>query len=250
MLEHMFAQAIHDDGDDDRCWIYRGPEARAKGEKVVKYFSFKDQKCSGSKKIRSLGGQVGTLWMVVKSSMTEEQKYGWIYESWHLSHLCGNWRCIRPSHHTMEPGRISWDRKQCHSRKRPYHACTHAPRCLLRDEHGKPLPIKVLDTKSKPAQKFYQSRLVGCPHSITISASRRPASALLSFPSKRKRNKEKASDKEDTRGLKQARLTFKVQDATPPQGELPFNPDAMTWFTLSPASKTSTIQSIIQPNGD
>ena len=112
------------------CWHHPFP---GKGGNIVRSFGWSD--LSGS---HSLLVNYGIVALLVISSLTKEQKEGYIEESWHLSHLCGNWTCCNWRHFTVESGRVNTNRNRCMryaNRYVPYEEydrnhCQHKPVCM------------------------------------------------------------------------------------------------------------------------
>lgn len=87
---------------EGECWFHPSPpRGRAKGF-LSRIFCWTDE--SGKHK---LDINFGIVALIVDSYLTEKQKEGWIMDSWHLSHLCGNWTCCNWRHFTVEPGRVN-----------------------------------------------------------------------------------------------------------------------------------------------
>ncbi|OJD33913.1 homing endonuclease [Diplodia corticola] len=202
ILEEMFAQAIPKNGSEERCWLYKGPEAECGKAMVVTSFKWRDEKYPG--RSMCLRQQVGTWWMIVKNIMTAEQQYGYLYESWHLSHLCGNWQCINPAHHTMEPGPINLDRRMCHHGGRPPYGCEHLPGCLFHYKDGKPRGI---NTRKLPKRqrRYHQQTLSFDKSTNRISTE---SAKITSGMGRRRKDKDKAFGKDRASTWKQQRIRF------------------------------------------
>ncbi len=116
--------------DDDECWFHPSPPPahlsmngilRPCG-KLQKRFNWKDR--NGK---HSLVLNFGIASKLVNHKMTRQQKDGFINKQWHLSHLCGNWTCLNPTHTTVEPGNVNISRNNCFSHRS---GCLHNPSCM------------------------------------------------------------------------------------------------------------------------
>jgi hypothetical protein len=116
--------------DDDECWFHPSPPPahlsmngilRPCG-KLQKRFNWKDR--NGK---HSLVLNFGIASKLVNHKMTKQQKDGFINKQWHLSHLCGNWTCLNPTHTTVEPGKVNIGRNNCFSH---CSGCLHHPPCM------------------------------------------------------------------------------------------------------------------------
>ncbi|KAH0543078.1 hypothetical protein FGG08_002591 [Glutinoglossum americanum] len=104
------------------CWICPDP-GKSKGT-ISRHFNWRDDNGLWHK----IGINYGILALIHYEQITDEQKHGFIELGWHLSHLCGNWQCVNPIHHTVEPGPVNIRRNKCfRDRSGP---CEHTPRCL------------------------------------------------------------------------------------------------------------------------
>jgi hypothetical protein len=107
------------------CWLHPQPPM-VKGKpagvisKSLTWYGAHGQK-------QRLAVNVGVLMMLRVANLTDQQEDGYVNKSWHLSHLCGNWTCLNPLHHTIEPGSINLDRNRCMNRQAQ---CKHEPVCL------------------------------------------------------------------------------------------------------------------------
>jgi len=116
--------------DDDECWFHPSPPPahlsmngilRPCG-KLQKRFNWK-----GRNGKHSLVLNFGIASKLVNHKMTKQQKDGFINKQWHLSHLCGNWTCLNPTHTTVEPGNVNIGRNNCFSHRS---GCLHHPPCM------------------------------------------------------------------------------------------------------------------------
>ncbi|KAI9716223.1 MAG: hypothetical protein M1812_005448 [Candelaria pacifica] len=116
------------------CWLHPSPplpyrSGRQRGG-VYTMFSWKDNRGK-----HQLNVNFGVAALLLKGLMTDVQKNGFIKERWHLSHLCGNWVCLNPSHFTVEPGPVDIGRNCCFTHR---NGCAHLPKCM-KDKKRKPL---------------------------------------------------------------------------------------------------------------
>lgn len=205
-LEEIIARAIPKHGSEDSCWIYETSKAEERAQTISRWFSWRDHRFPKERQGRNLQQQVGALWIIVEGTMSSSQKYGWTFESWHLSHLCGNWRCVNPAHHTIEPGSDNQNRKHCHNGNRPRYACKHKPRCLMHFKNGKPKGITLLSSPETPSKKRFQSTLANA-HGLMRVTSRRPSTTLTDRA--KTREKSKVFGKDRSRGMKQQKIDFR-----------------------------------------
>lgn len=122
----------------ENCWLHPCPPAPCRNGRprgtIQCGFVWKD--ASGDHKLKVNFGFVA---LIVRNQITEEQMKGYVKESWHLSHLCGNWTCCNWRHMTVESGRINNSRNQCF----PSHGhCSHKPQCM---KHRKRLFLVTVD---------------------------------------------------------------------------------------------------------
>ena len=125
-------QVVHDVNklfnlcSEDDCWLHPSPPpARTNGRPMGTIhcnFVWKDS--VGKQRLRV---NVGIVALVIECQLTEEQMEGYVKESWHLSHLCGNWTCCNWRHMTVENGRTNISRNQCF---RDATHCSHDPPCM------------------------------------------------------------------------------------------------------------------------
>ena len=137
---------------EDDCWLHPSPpRARGNGRPsgtIPCDFHWTDS--SGSHRLRV---NVGFVALIVERQLTKEQMKGYVNESWHLSHLCGNWTCCNWRHMTVESGRINSSRNKCF---RSVGRCSHEPPCM---KHRKRQFLVTLDISNhiKSAVKFVSS---------------------------------------------------------------------------------------------
>lgn len=113
--------------EPEDCWLHPYPPSpkrngRARG---VIHNEYKWTDPLGS---HTLAVNFGVTALIVESSLTEEQKEGYINDKWHLSHLCGNWTCCNWRHLTVEAGSINISRNACFML--PETCRDHAPPCM------------------------------------------------------------------------------------------------------------------------
>lgn len=110
--------------EEDECWLHPSPPrgyGRPKGC-LSRLFYWTDE--GGRHK---LDINFGIIALIVDSCLTEKQEEGWITNSWHLSHLCGNWTCCNWRHFTVEPGKVNISRNACFMYRS---GCVHEPQCM------------------------------------------------------------------------------------------------------------------------
>lgn len=110
--------------DPQKCWLHPDPMRSMCNHSGIRRM-FKFRHAGEWQPLYSI--QFGVTTLLLSGRITEQQRRGMIEESWHLSHLCGNWTCLNSAHFTIEPGRINVGRNRCFRRNG---ACQHQPRCL------------------------------------------------------------------------------------------------------------------------
>lgn len=116
--------------EDDDCWFHPSPPpARLTKSgilqpcgKLQKRFTWQDHRGK-----HSIVLNYGIVSKIINFKLTKQQKDGFINKQWHLSHLCGNWTCLNPTHTTVEPGKTNISRNNCFSHRS---GCLHEPKCL------------------------------------------------------------------------------------------------------------------------
>ncbi|KAF2007542.1 hypothetical protein P154DRAFT_120907 [Amniculicola lignicola CBS 123094] len=121
---------VEGDLEEEECWLYKGPRLPQLQKRSITLNI--GIRCNGKRQKISLN--FGFVSMLLKDLLTEEQKLGIIQESWHCSHLCGNWTCMNVRHLTAEAGKININRNPCF--RNLYGSCEHFPKC--RKELKKP----------------------------------------------------------------------------------------------------------------
>ena len=149
---------MHSDGD---CWLHPSPPALSNGRpmgRIQCVFVWTDS--SGSHRLTV---NVGLVALIVEGQLAEEQMRGYVNESWHLSHLCGNWTCCNWRHMTVECGRINVSRNQCF---RSAGHCSHQPPCMKHRKRRFPVTVDISNhiksaiksvSSNRTATKGYQS---------------------------------------------------------------------------------------------
>ena len=146
--------------EDDDCWLHPSPPSpqttpngmlRAAG-KLQKAFTWNNR--NGK---HSIVLNYGTLHKLANHKMTKQQKDGIVNKSWHLSHLCGNWTCLNPSHTTIEPGWMNISRNPCFSHRS---GCRHHPPCMKDKKvplgvDGRPIVLEDSYTSFLPVEDSY-----------------------------------------------------------------------------------------------
>ena len=113
--------------EPEDCWLHPYPPSpkrngRARGT-ITNEYKWTDPLGS-----HTLTVNFGIAALFVESSLTDEQKEGYVNEKWHLSHLCGNWTCCNWKHLTVEPGSINISRNACFML--PETCRNHSPPCM------------------------------------------------------------------------------------------------------------------------
>ena len=108
------------------CWLHPAPPPVSRNGRPVGHitceFIWKDS--SGRHRLIVNFGIVALL---IKHHLTTKQMEGYVNQSWHLSHLCGNWTCCNWKHLTVESGPINISRNQCFPKATH---CSHDPPCM------------------------------------------------------------------------------------------------------------------------
>ncbi|KAF2679489.1 hypothetical protein K458DRAFT_393900 [Lentithecium fluviatile CBS 122367] len=111
------------DRDSDECWLYCGhrlpkPPGRALGIGATFRHNGKSER---------LTINIAFVSMLLKNMLSADQIEGIVTESWHASHLCGNWTCLNERHVVPESGRVNARRNACFADKEG--PCSHTPAC-------------------------------------------------------------------------------------------------------------------------
>ncbi|KAF2433050.1 hypothetical protein EJ08DRAFT_105578 [Tothia fuscella] len=110
----------------NQCWIHPAITTSQANNKAITTEIQIDH-------VNRISIQFGHTMLLLHNKITDEQKSGIIEESWHLSHICGNFRCLNLHHFTIEPGSVNQNRKICHNKSKG-RACVnrnHKPRCFF-----------------------------------------------------------------------------------------------------------------------
>ena len=145
-MKEKMKKYVHDvyrlfDGmrSDDDCWLHPSPPpARSNGRPIGTFqcdFLWTDS--SGSHRIRVNFGFVA---LIIKHQITKDQMEGYVNNSWHLSHLCGNWTCCNWRHMTVECGRTNFSRNRCF---RNPGRCSHKPPCMKHRKRRFPVTLDI-----------------------------------------------------------------------------------------------------------
>jgi hypothetical protein len=113
---------------EEQCWLhptplppYRTPTGLRTQGKISKRFTFplppKHNSDAGEKPAAPVNMSItlpyGAAHHIIYRSLTKRQIDGWVYRSWHASHLCGNWSCVNPEHIYVEDGAVNLARNAC-----------------------------------------------------------------------------------------------------------------------------------------
>lgn len=117
---------LNESRKEDDCWLHPSPPRPRNGGRGRGVISI----CFdwGKSPYRHmLYVNFGILALLQGPGLTDDQKQGFINHAWQLSHVCGNWTCCNPKHHTVEPLLDNISRNFCFGSSAP---CTHSPVCL------------------------------------------------------------------------------------------------------------------------
>ncbi|KAI9875698.1 MAG: hypothetical protein M1830_008085 [Pleopsidium flavum] len=147
--------------EEDECWLHPSPpplrsNGRASGC-LKRDFRWADE--LGRHKITV---NFGVIALIVEDRLTESQKEGWIMQSWHLSHLCGNWTCCNWRHFTVEPGGVNITRNACFMHRS---GCEHSPKCMKEKKQQLNQTARVLELEED--YQAFESRLEEEEHADT-----------------------------------------------------------------------------------
>lgn len=107
------------------CWLYKGPRLPKKPQSGVLHTKITFHHKGRSERI-SL--HILFVKMLLEGALTKEHIDGIVNESWHASHLCGNWTCLNTKHIVPESGHINSNRNVCF--RDVNGPCRHSPKCL------------------------------------------------------------------------------------------------------------------------
>ncbi|KAK8205195.1 hypothetical protein IWZ01DRAFT_89150 [Phyllosticta capitalensis] len=158
--------------EPDQCWLHPRPDKKGR---VIISVNFQDWESFSTRASQSVSFEFGMALKLLNGTMSHEEQEGWVRESWHLSHLCGNASCCNHEHHVVEPGTVNFSRKNCHNRRdniagAAYRSCSHSPPCFYRTKDG--LPYKPKSVKGKPFEKKVLHQT-----SLTFKSTKRPATS-------------------------------------------------------------------------
>ncbi|KAF1952611.1 hypothetical protein CC80DRAFT_552107 [Byssothecium circinans] len=115
-----------DKDQDNNCWIYERSQG-GNSNSICIAITFEHE---GLK--HRLTQNFGTINMFLQGKLTTDIIDKFIEKWWHLSHLCGNWRCVNINHVILEARETNIRRNACFRAKeearRPY--CQHDPPCM------------------------------------------------------------------------------------------------------------------------
>ena len=110
----------------DKCWLHPSPPtSSAYDRRAAGVIKTAVQLRNPSR--QRLNFNLGLAAILTTTTLTPEQRAGYIDDNWHLSHLCGNWTCLNPAHMTLESGSINVARNWCFRMKM---GCEHSPKCM------------------------------------------------------------------------------------------------------------------------
>ncbi len=124
-----------DDPNVDRnCWL-DSAKLKNKSRTIHRQISF-----YRNGRVHKVSLNHGVIAMKLRETLSKKMIDGLLQpRSWHLSHLCGNWICLNPSHMTVESPRDNQRRKSClnkYTTLSQYTAspnlrrlCPHSPKC-------------------------------------------------------------------------------------------------------------------------
>ena len=117
-------QLLDMSGLNDDCRLHPTPPfSKGKPAGTISFgFSWRDKYG-----FHRLGVNWGIIALIALQKLTNAQTEGFIHNSWHLSHLCGNWTCCNWKHFTVESGPININRNGCFNSPAK---CTHSPPCM------------------------------------------------------------------------------------------------------------------------
>ncbi|PSN70360.1 hypothetical protein BS50DRAFT_585794 [Corynespora cassiicola Philippines] len=120
---HGYYLHINANREPDQCWLYT--------------YKFYNKCCLGTNVPFKHHGKGETVYVhitviakLLEGLLTSAEKDGLVNQSYHASHLCGNWMCLNPRHVKAEPGGTNQERKSCFNH--PCRSCFHEPACMTR----------------------------------------------------------------------------------------------------------------------
>lgn len=130
--------------DADSCWLYTGPRLpKPPHHNLGVNISFMH-----NNKSEQVALHIVFISKLLQGLLSEEELVGIANESWHASHLCGNWTCLNERHVHPEPGKVNINRNPCF--RNVSGPCAHIPVCLkhlkLAGDILRPLPTPTAET--------------------------------------------------------------------------------------------------------
>ncbi|KAJ4358633.1 uncharacterized protein N0V89_003217 [Didymosphaeria variabile] len=108
----------------NRCRLYTGRRLPKPPSQTLR-ISIEFQHNS---RVERLSLNILVVKMLLDGSLSKEHIDGIVNNSWHASHLCGNWTCLNTKHVVPEPGSVNNNRNVCF---RDVHGpCNHTPKCM------------------------------------------------------------------------------------------------------------------------
>ena len=123
---HRLYNSLDKSRNEHDCWLHPAPPPAYKNGRPMGAIKCRFFWEDSSGKHR-LVVNFGVLALLVKHHLTKKQVDGYVNQSWHLSHLCGNWTCCNWRHLTVESGSTNTNRNQCF---RKVTRCPHDPPCM------------------------------------------------------------------------------------------------------------------------
>ena len=138
------------------CWLHPSPppnrmNGRSMGT-IQRHFAWE-----GSSGKQSLTVNIGIVALIIEDQLIEEQKEGYVKESWHLSHLCGNWTCCNWRHMTVESGPVNNSRNMCFKSDS---RCQHDPPCMKRRKRQFPVTLDIYRQINKAMRSTEQKMVI------------------------------------------------------------------------------------------
>ncbi|KAF2438756.1 hypothetical protein P171DRAFT_525869 [Karstenula rhodostoma CBS 690.94] len=118
-----YYSGIQGERSPDGCWLYTGgrlPKPPNQGLSMTVTFRHDGHK-------ESLCLNVLVVKKLLEGSLSQEHIDGIVENSWHASHLCGNWTCFNTQHVVLEPGSVNSNRNACF--RAIDGPCNHDPKC-------------------------------------------------------------------------------------------------------------------------
>ena len=119
----IFYSGVKGDRSPDSCWLYKGSRLPKTGRGLHMHISFRHNGRSERVALNIL-----FVMMLLEGTLEKEHIEGIVEESWHASHLCGNWTCLNIRHIVPEPGAVNNSRNPCF--RDVDGPCRHRKNCL------------------------------------------------------------------------------------------------------------------------